>query len=284
MSLSEERTDLSREVLAHSIPTAVVVANDAWIRKRGIGTALNVAYWAAGGLFFSFIAVWALVAQHPGEALGAAIVVELMMWTIAGLCLSSAVRMARAGVRISARGVSLRGVFRTRHLPLTGVERFEPGVFSSGLLRSQIGVTLIRDKGHPLQIWALRGDAPTEQVGLEAALLHLQPLCDELNLQLAKVNGEPLKTAADTSEEPLTRAEADKAYRTIRAYLVGSALWFLAIAAVIAVLDFSGWQVYLGFVVLVEGIGMPLFLRFYRRDLDRKVRAGEEALGRTRVA
>lgn len=70
---------------------------------------------------------------------------------------------------------------------------------------------------------------------------------------------------------PAARAEADKAYRTIRAYMLFSAAWFLLIALALMLFDFAGWQVYLGLVVIVEGIGIPLFLRTHRRELDERI-------------
>jgi hypothetical protein len=48
----------------------------------------------------------------------------------------------------------------------------------------------------------------------------------------------------DGDQQPITRAEADQAYRRLRAALL-----------------------------------LPLFLRYYRRELDRRVRASEAALG-----
>jgi hypothetical protein len=59
-----------------------------------------------------------------------------------------------------------------------------------------------------------------------------------------------------------------------------SAAWFLALAAAAAVLGFSGWQIYLVSILVLEGIGTPLALRYVRRELDRRVHASEAALGR----
>jgi hypothetical protein len=79
---------------------------------------------------------------------------------------------------------------------------------------------------------------------------------------------------------PLSRQEADAAYRRIRSYLILSACWFLILAAVVAIAGISGWKVYLVVVLLIEGVATPLCLRYFRRDLDRRVRAGEEAPAR----
>jgi hypothetical protein len=69
-------------------------------------------------------------------------------------------------------------------------------------------------------------------------------------------------------------AEADRAYRTIRAYMFLSAAWFLLIALVLALLDVAGWRVYLGLVMIAEGIGIPLFLHAHRRELDERIGGG----------
>jgi hypothetical protein len=37
--------------------------------------------------------------------------------------------------------------------------------------------------------------------------------------------------------------------------------------------DFAGWQLYLGLVAAIEGIGIPIFLRSYRRELDERASA-----------
>jgi hypothetical protein len=89
-----------------------------------------------------------------------------------------------------------------------------------------------------------------------------------------------MDSTESTDNEPITRQEADDAYRKIRRVLIFSFLWFLVVAVVIAVLDFGGWQIYLAAVVVLEGLGTPLFLRYYRRELDQRVRASEAALGR----
>ena len=84
---------------------------------------------------------------------------------------------------------------------------------------------------------------------------------------------------------PLSRQEADAAYGRIRSYLIFSACWFLLLAGVVAAVGIDGWKLYLGAILLIEGIGTPLFLRYFRRDLDQRVRAGEElAAGVSQVA
>jgi membrane protein implicated in regulation of membrane protease activity len=89
-----------------------------------------------------------------------------------------------------------------------------------------------------------------------------------------------MDTAEQTANEPVTRQEADDAYRRMRGFMLFSLLWFLGVAAVIAVLGVSGWPIYLAGVIVIEGISIPLFLRYYRRELDRRVRASEATLGK----
>lgn len=78
--------------------------------------------------------------------------------------------------------------------------------------------------------------------------------------------------STETERGPITRAEADKAYRTIRSIIFLSAACFAAMSLVLMLLDIAGWKVYLGIGVVADGIGMPLFLRSYRRELDERVR------------
>jgi hypothetical protein len=75
----------------------------------------------------------------------------------------------------------------------------------------------------------------------------------------------------ETERGPSARAQADKAYRMIRAYMLFSAAWFMLIGLTLMLLDFAGWQLYLGLVVVAEGIGIPLFLRGHRRELDERL-------------
>lgn len=81
----------------------------------------------------------------------------------------------------------------------------------------------------------------------------------------------PMTASTETERGLVDKAETDKAYRTIRAYMLFSAAWFLLISVALMAFDFAGWQVYLGLVVVVEGIGIPLFLRSYRRELDERI-------------
>ena len=86
--------------------------------------------------------------------------------------------------------------------------------------------------------------------------------------------------AEQAAAQPLTRREADDAYRRIRMALLFSVALMLAIALVLALLDVEAWPIYVGAIVIFEGIGLPLALRYIRRNLDRRVRASEGALGK----
>lgn len=83
----------------------------------------------------------------------------------------------------------------------------------------------------------------------------------------------PMTASTEAERGPITTAEADKAYRTIRAYMLLSAAWFLLICLALMLFDFAGWQLYLGLVAAIEGIGIPIFLRSYRRELDERASA-----------
>jgi hypothetical protein len=80
--------------------------------------------------------------------------------------------------------------------------------------------------------------------------------------------------------EPMSREEADSAYRRLRAIVVLSDLWFIALGIVCAVLDFPGWQFLLGAAVASTVLLLPLTLFVFRREYEVRVRAGEEALGK----
>jgi hypothetical protein len=83
-----------------------------------------------------------------------------------------------------------------------------------------------------------------------------------------------------TGEEPISRQEADDGYRKMRALVIFSDLWFLALAGVCAALDFAGWPFLLGAAVASSVALTPIALHIIRRDLDKRVRVGEEALGK----
>lgn len=108
-----------------------------------------------------------------------------------------------------------------------------------------------------------------------SAQLHRDSRSAAKDRYLAPMTASTEAEAASTEAErrPITTAEADKAYRTIRAYMLLSAAWFLLICLALMLFDFAGWQVYLGLVAALEGIGIPIFLRSYRRELDERASA-----------
>lgn len=280
-SISERRpvpTDRKQNLPADALgttPLGIRVAPNTWMRKRGIGTVLQVAFVAAFAVAFCAFAILAPIKVRPGEPLAALVAVDALFVAIAALAMRFALRMARAGLRISPNAVCLRGVLRTHTLPLTGVEGFAPAAYPGGAARSEIGVKLVRRQGHDLRVWAMTKGAQPGR--LEEAKAGLQPLCDELNRLLEETSGQGVDGAEVAQGRPITREAADRAYRTLRNYLAVSAVWFFGVAVLAAVVHFNGWPIYVGIVTAAEGIGIPLFLLIYRRELDRKVRAARQS-------
>lgn len=73
---------------------------------------------------------------------------------------------------------------------------------------------------------------------------------------------------------PLTRQEADEAYRKRRAVVVFSNLWLVALALGCAALGFAGWPIALAVAAVVTFVMLPLTLYVFRRELDLQVQAG----------
>jgi len=161
-------------------PAGIEVAPDVWMREDGTGRALAVILSGLASLIFSAFVVIGL-SEAGGDAFATVIAVELSFGLSAALFAAIAVRMARAGLRISAEGICLRGMVRTRRLSLAEVDEFVPGTFSSVPLRSEIGVKVRRREGRDLDIWAMGYGAPATEAGLEDGLAAMRPLCDELN-------------------------------------------------------------------------------------------------------
>jgi hypothetical protein len=80
--------------------------------------------------------------------------------------------------------------------------------------------------------------------------------------------------------QPMSREEADAGYRRLRAVVVLSDVWFIALGVVCAVLDFPGWEFLLGAAIASTVLGLPLALYVFRREFEVRVRAGEESLGK----
>jgi hypothetical protein len=200
MALAKQRTVSGAAVTDRSNDVGIEVAPDVWIRKRGIGTVLYVGYAAASSLFFASGGIALLLSPWTDGSVASVVVFDLACGAMAALSLRFAVRMARAGLRISADGVLLRGVLRTHRLPLAAVEGFKAGSYPGGALRTEAGVNLVLREGRSLRVWAMRKGAPTGRRGLNEALADLQPLCDELNGLLQEMKGDVVDSADRASK------------------------------------------------------------------------------------
>lgn len=261
---------ISEERAARRNPINVVVAPGVWMRRAEWSTPLGAAYAALSAIFWVGMAVVvAVMFANSGGPVLDMVAVELFFIAFAAISLWLAIRIPRAALRIGPEGVTLRGRLRTRELGLAEVDRFVPGVFSSGLARSSLGVRLKRRQGWDLIVWAMRSGAGSGKADLEAALAEWQPVCDQLNELLHAMRGEAPTTSA--GREPLTREEADRSYRFVRLYLVGSAVWFIGVATALFAFDLPGRVVFLTVFLVAFGVGAPFALRRYRRELDKRV-------------
>lgn len=252
----------------------VAVAPGVWMRRAEWTTPLGAAYAGLSAIFWMGMAVVTTVMfGGSGGPVLDMVAVELFFVAFAAISLWLAIRLPRAALRIGPEGVTLRGRLRTRELRLAEVDRFVPGVFSSGLARSSLGVRLKRRQGWDLIVWAMRSGAGSGKADLEAALAEWQPVCDQLNELLHTMRGEALPPS--TGREPLTREEADHSYRFVRLYLVGSAVWFIGVATALFAFDLPGRVVFLAVFLVAFGVGAPLVLRHYRHELDKRVESEE---------
>lgn len=78
----------------------------------------------------------------------------------------------------------------------------------------------------------------------------------------------------DDRQPPITAKEADDSYAAVRRGVVLAGLISLGIGILAAVDDISGWQVYLGIWVVAYPVSMFFFFRWFRRQLDERVRIG----------
>jgi hypothetical protein len=159
----------------------VSVAPDSWIRKDDTSRALAVILSGFAALVFAVLTIIALYAAVPDADAVTAVAVVGMFAGLAAAFAWLAIRLLAAGVRVCTGEVRLRGMLRTRRIPLEDVERFEAGVFTSVPLHDEIGVRLLRRDGRDLDVWALGGGAANGAVALEDGLLRLEPLCERLN-------------------------------------------------------------------------------------------------------
>jgi hypothetical protein len=165
-------THTSRE----SPTKGVTVASDLWMRKavRTRGSALfavaNAVAWAT--MFF--------VAKNPRwhRTVWENLALALFFFGVALLSLLYARRLARAGLFVSADGVTIRGPLFTRTVSLADAQSFVPGIqpsFGNGTPCPM----LERKGGHALGVWALGREGFIS--GYSKYLEDLQPLCDQLN-------------------------------------------------------------------------------------------------------
>jgi hypothetical protein len=192
---TDQQTEIPAGALQTPTPLGIQVAPGAWMRKRGIGTLLLVAYAGVFSVAFATGGVAILFGLGSGGPLGAMLAVDLICWGVAALAIRFAVRMALAGLRISSSEVCLRGVLRTHTFPLSGVEGFAPAAYPGGALRSEVGVKLMQREGHDLRVWAMRKGAPSGKKGLKEAKDGFQPLCEELNRLLQTMRGDTIDSA-----------------------------------------------------------------------------------------
>jgi hypothetical protein len=159
----------------------VRVAPDAWIRRDDTGRAVAAILSGLAAMVFAVLTVIALFAAVPDADTGTAVAVVGLLAAFTAIFAWLAIRLVAAGVRIDPGEVRLRGMLRTRRIPLGEVERFEAGVFSSLPLHDEIGVRILRRGGRDLDVWALGGGSVVGEGELEAGLSLLEPLCDQLN-------------------------------------------------------------------------------------------------------
>lgn len=159
-----------------------------WIRNRepwnyiGAGAAALISACLVFELIHSFA-----VREEPASV-GFVLLGVVVFGAMIAVCGWWGSRMLSLGLRIDPTGVTIRGVVRTRVVPLDQVKCFEPGSLGAGgALRTAYGVKLVRQNAHALPIRALRFGGFTGKANLERARAKWQPVCDELNALLVTV-------------------------------------------------------------------------------------------------
>jgi hypothetical protein len=164
-----------------SNPLGIEVAADTWLRQDDSGRALMVVLSGFMALFLGSIATGVLLGPVQDEPVIAVIALEIGLACFGALFGWIAIRRARAGLRMSAEGVCLRGLIKTHRLALDDVEGFEPGIFTAIPGHDEIGVKLLRRGQRVLEIWTMAAGGAVTTAGKEEGKTALQPLCDELN-------------------------------------------------------------------------------------------------------
>jgi hypothetical protein len=154
----------------------VTVSSGVWLRnrRRTHAWAAICAGWSV--LFASLILIPGRLPAHGHTSELIAVLAFYLGTGAVGLALAR--RIGRAGVRLEADGIVVRGPFRTHSVPLDDAGRFTPGLQGRG----GNGVPcpmLSRSGGAAAGIWALG----QRNVWFRYARIRdeLQPLCDELN-------------------------------------------------------------------------------------------------------
>ncbi|HEU5061910.1 MAG TPA: hypothetical protein VFT79_02015 [Solirubrobacterales bacterium] len=172
----------------------IVVDDQGWVRRRPWGTFLGSLFAAVNALFYGVLFGLGLGLGVAGSMVEkeplAYLVCMAMFGGLAFLCARAAIRMLRAGVRISPEGVVVRGPLRTWSIGRTDAVRFVPGEQENGLLLCTYGALLERGGGRLVPIWGLRSIQPTTEEGLEEGRTRWQPVCDQLNDLLSANKGE----------------------------------------------------------------------------------------------
>jgi hypothetical protein len=165
--------------------SAITVAPDTWMRVHDTATELLI---GACSLLSALVGASAVGVATLDDEMSTMTRLACVLFLMLGAVLLGSVALwrARAGLRISPRGVCLRGVVRTHRLSLDEVEEFVPASFSLlPLAPPETGVRIMRPRGGHLDVWATAGAARGGDVGPEA----LHPLCDELNRLLRSMRG-----------------------------------------------------------------------------------------------
>jgi hypothetical protein len=88
--------------------------------------------------------------------------------------------------------------------------------------------------------------------------------------------------AENTADGPMTRQEGEETYRKLKGALIFSMMWSFVIAGLVIYFGERRWYTYpiAAAIVVSQLVGTPLWLRYFRRSVDERVREGEAALGK----
>ena len=120
-------------------------------------------------------------ALTPGAIAGLAVFLALFV----GLPLLFAWRIGTAGIWIGREGIVVQGPLRTWTIPLEEAHVFSPGVQPGYGPNGTPCPMLTRDGGRPVGVWALGREGWVWRY--DRYLSELEPLCDELNAVLRRV-------------------------------------------------------------------------------------------------